>query len=239
MSDFFAFPSSIFDSQTATFGQKWAVDFGPVADTLGLITYILLFIVALWGAYCCIVLWRRIGYLSFRNEDEQDAYLNEVERLTGAGQDAELQELCEGDPRGIPMLTMLAQRNRRLSIPRLRTYLIERFQRDILSELDYRMTWVQTIIKAAPMLGLFGTVIGMMGAFGKLSSATEVSPDKLAADIMLALITTACGMTIAIPLILATASITNRIGKLEDLIGSGLTRLLEIFGGKQHTPPSS
>ncbi len=216
------------------FAQKWAVDFGPVADTLGLITYVLLFIVALWGAYCCTVLWRRIAQLSFRDEDEQDIYLDEIEQLVKTGKDDEIQELCEDDPRGIPMLTLLAQKNRRLPISKLRTHLIERFQRDILSDLDYRMTWVQTIIKAAPMLGLFGTVIGMMGAFGKLSSAAEVSPDKLAADIMLALITTACGMTIAIPLILATASITNRIGKLEDLIGAGLARLVEIFGNNEH-----
>lgn len=217
------------------FAQKWAVDFGPVADALGLAIYVLLFIVALWGAYCCIVLWRRITQLRFRSEDEQDAYLDAVEELARNHRDEELRELCEDDPRGIPMLTLLALRNRFLPIPKLRTLLIERFQRDILSDLDYRMTWVQTIIKAAPMLGLFGTVVGMMGAFGKLSAAAEVSPDKLASDIMLALITTACGMTIAIPLILATASITNRIGRLEDLVGSGMTRLIDIFGKK--SPP--
>ncbi len=207
-----------------------AVDFGPVAGVVGNLTYAALLLVAVWGTYCCIILWRRIAELRFSNEDEQDAFLDETEALLSEqnGDDA-VAELCENDPRGVPMLLELALKNKKMPPARLRTFLIERFQRDILADLDYRMTWVQTIIKAAPMLGLFGTVVGMMGAFGKLSAATEVSADKLAGDIMFALVTTAIGMSIAIPLILASAGISVRIGKLEDLVGSGLARILEMF----------
>ena len=49
----------------------------------------------------------------------------------------------------------------------------------------------------------------------------------MAEDISFALITTACGLAIAIPLVLSTASINVRIRKLEDLVGVGMTRLLE------------
>jgi len=91
------------------------------------------------------------------------------------------------------------------------------------------LSWVYTVIKSAPMLGLFGTVLGMMGAFSKLASRENVDPTMLADDISLALITTALGLAIAIPLVLATASINVRIRKLEDLVGSGLTRFLESF----------
>ncbi len=207
-----------------------SIDFGPVADLVGHVTYGALLLVALWGAYCCIVLWRRIAELRFAGEEEQDAFLDEAQTLLreNNGEDA-VAELCEDDPRGVPMLLQLALKNKLMPPARLRTFLIERFQRDILADLDYRVTWVQTIIKAAPMLGLFGTVVGMMGAFGKLSAATEVSADKLAGDIMFALITTAIGMSIAIPLILVSAGISVRIGKLEDLVGSGLARILEMF----------
>ncbi len=213
--------------------QTLGIDFGPVAGFIGTLTYGALVLVALWGAYCCIVLWRRIAELRFANEDEQDAFLDEAQTIL-AKNNAEdsLDDLCDGDPRGVSMLLLLALKNKNLPPQRLRAYLIERFQRDVLADLDYRMTWVQTIIKAAPMLGLFGTVVGMMGAFGKLSAASEVSADKLAGDIMFALITTAIGMSIAIPLILASAGISVRIGKLEDLVGSGLARILEMFERK-------
>lgn len=80
-----------------------------------------------------------------------------------------------------------------------------------------------------PMLGLFGTVVGMMGAFGKLSTAANVSPSDLAQDIRTALETTAIGLTIAIPLVMCMATITNRIRHMQDLVGSGLARFLEAF----------
>ena len=46
---------------------------------------------------------------------------------------------------------------------------------------------------------------------------------------MLALITTACGLAIAIPLVLATANINIQIRKMEDMVSYGLNQFLEIF----------
>jgi biopolymer transport protein ExbB/TolQ len=129
----------------------------------------------------------------------------------------------------MPQLAALAIGNRTVGYTKVRALLADRFQRDFLSDLEFRLSWVYTVIKSAPMVGLLGTVVGMMGAFAKLGSQQDVSPDKLANDIMLALITTACGLTIAIPLVLCTASINVRIRKLEDLVGAGLTRFLETF----------
>lgn len=208
------------------------MDFTPITKSLEFIIYFFLAGVALWGAYCCIVIWRRVAQLRFGGEEEQDRFLDEVARHVDNFKENEMIEYCEDDPRAVSMLSVLAVKNKDLTLPKLKTLLIERFQRDILADLDYRVTWVQTIIKAAPMLGLFGTVVGMMSAFGKLSTASEVSPDKLAADIMFALVTTAIGLSIAIPLVLAMASITNKIGQLEDLVGAGLTRIIDIFGKK-------
>ncbi len=105
----------------------------------------------------------------------------------------------------------------------------------MLAELEHRLSWVNTMIKSAPMAGLYGTVLGMMGAFGQLSSSDKVSPTALAGNIMLALITTALGLTIAIPLIISTNSINLRIRKLEELVGYGLARVLEAV--KQAPPP--
>ena len=113
---------------------------------------------------------------------------------------------------------------------KVRQLVLDRFQRDVLSDLEYRLSWVYTVIKSAPMVGLLGTVIGMMGAFGKLAA---LEPDKhgvgLAQNIMLALITTACGLAIAIPLVMCANGINVQIRKLEELIASGLTQFLEMY----------
>ncbi|MGL6196683.1 MAG: MotA/TolQ/ExbB proton channel family protein [Thermoguttaceae bacterium] len=208
-----------------------------VLNYLGIFIYVLLGVVAFWGAYSVIILWRRISQLSFKNEAEQVEFLEAVQQYVTSDRTDELEKLCEYDPRAVAQMVVVAIRYKnthkeKIQAEKLRDLFVERFQRDVSAELDYRGSWVQTIIKAAPMLGLYGTVVGMMGAFGKLSAVSQVSPDKLASDISVALITTACGLTIAIPLILATASTNNRISKLEDLTSSGINRLIEIFCSK-------
>lgn len=202
-------------------------DFAPIAYYTGILTYLALAGIALWGAYCVFFLMRRISQLRFDTEAEQEAFLDMAEALAKSGKFDELDETCEGDPRAVVQLAKLAINKRKLSKEKIRDLLLQRYERDVASELEYRNTWIQTVIKTAPMLGLFGTVIGMMGAFSKLSSQTQVSADKLASDIMLALITTACGLAIAIPLVLAMASVIVRITQLEEYVYSAINRLTE------------
>jgi biopolymer transport protein ExbB/TolQ len=106
---------------------------------------------------------------------------------------------------------------------------LDRFQRDVLSDLEHRISWINTVVKTEPMLGLLGTVMGMVQAFGKLGGNESVKAQDLANDISFALYTTAIGLVIAIPLIICISSINVRIRKMEDLVGAGLTRFFEIF----------
>lgn len=70
--------------------------------------------------------------------------------------------------------------------------------------LERRMALLSTIAKAAPMLGLFGTVQGMIGAFDQIASAQQgVNPKDLAHNIAIALNTTFGGLAIAIPIVFA------------------------------------
>jgi biopolymer transport protein ExbB/TolQ len=56
-----------------------------------------------------------------------------------------------------------------------------------------------------------------------------IDATQLAQDIQFALITTACGLAIAIPLVLCTSYINVQIHKMEDLVSYGLNQFLEIF----------
>jgi len=205
------------------------LDLTSVTYYLGNADYAALALVAVWGAFCVVMVLRRIAQTRFRSEAAQEEFLSRVEEMLQRQEFDRVIAECENDGRALPQLVRLAALNRRLGLQRLRTMLVERFQRDVLGDLDYRLSWIYTVIKSAPMLGLFGTVLGMMGAFAKLSGGEKVDPTQLADDISLALVTTAVGLAIAIPLVLCTASVTTRIRQLEDLVGSGLTRLLEIL----------
>jgi biopolymer transport protein ExbB len=74
-------------------------------------------------------------------------------------------------------------------------------------------------------------VLGMIAAFAKIASAnrTGVDPSKLATDISFALITTAVGLMIAIPLVMCMASMQVRIGRLTDAVQHQLGRFLDEF----------
>ena len=152
-----------------------------------------------------------------------------MESLISRREFQQSQDALLGDLRALPQLTLLALEHRDLGYHRLKQLVVDRFQRDVLADMEHRLSWVQTVIKAAPMVGLLGTVIGMMGAFAKLSGGENVRPELLAEDISVALITTAAGLAIAIPLVLCTASINVRIRKMEDLVSSGLGRFFDVY----------
>lgn len=79
------------------------------------------------------------------------------------------------------------------------------------------MTWVNYIslvAQAAPMLGLLGTVIGMVGAFSTLATQGAGDPSALAGDISVALLTTMWGLITAIPSLIAYFFFKNRLNNL-------------------------
>ena len=200
-----------------------------VFEILGFIIYVFMFCIALWGAFNVIMVFIRVRQKQFDREDQQTEFLEAIEEPLGRGDYDSAVEVCDGDRRAMCQLSQLALENRRLSFAKVKQLIADRFQRDILQDLEHRLSWVITVIKAAPMIGLLGTVLGMMGAFGKLAGSESVEAQALANDIMFALITTACGLAIAIPLVLAVAFINIRIKKMEDLVGYGINQFLEIF----------
>jgi biopolymer transport protein ExbB/TolQ len=200
-----------------------------LTNIVGNTIYVALAIVAAWGLYCVLVAAMRVRQKRFATETEQEAWLQQVRPLLEMRDYAQVQASVAGDIRALPKLVELAVENRDLDAPRLRKMVVEHFQREVLSDLDHRLSSVNTVIKCAPMLGLLGTVIGMMGAFAQLAAAENVRPDQLAENISLALITTALGLSIAIPLLIGINSINIRISKLEELVESGLRAFFDIF----------
>ena len=175
------------------------------------------------------MVWRRVSHTRFADEADQEDFLSELEQYLGTHRFEEAQELCDGDRRALPQLALFATENRGIGFAKLRRRIAERFQQDVMADIEHRLSWVSTVIKSAPMIGLLGTVMGMMGAFAKLAGSEQVEATQMAKDIQFALITTACGLAIAVPLVLATASINIRIRKMEDLVGIGLGRLFETL----------
>ena len=67
-------------------------------------------------------------------------------------------------------------------------------------DIEKGLSWLGLIATIAPLLGLTGTVTGMIKAFMVIANSTSVSPSMLAGGIWEALITTAAGLLVAIPI---------------------------------------
>jgi biopolymer transport protein ExbB len=83
----------------------------------------------------------------------------------------------------------------------VRNGMADKIELEIVPDLNFLLPWILVLAKLSPMVGLLGTVWGMINAFGKIAGAVKVDPSSLAGDIGMALFTTAEGLLIAIPLI--------------------------------------
>lgn len=96
-----------------------------------------------------------------------------------------------------------------------------------LSALSRRMRLLEVVVQGAPMLGLLGTVIGMIDAFSTLAASDgTVDPTLLAGGIWTALTTTAAGLTIALITYFAASWFEGRIDNerraMETLISAAI-----------------
>lgn len=194
--------------------------------------YFFLAAVALLGAFMVILIMRRIAQKRFSSAAQARDFFDEIfDHLDRRDYDAVIAK-CDSSPywsKAAPQLIQLAVENRGLPGGKLRRLVAERFERDVLADLEYRTSWVGTAVKTAPMLGLLGTVLGMIAAFGKIAgaSAQGVKPAQLASDISFALWTTAIGLFIAVPLVVAGNALTVRIAKLQDSVQEHLGDFLD------------
>lgn len=196
---------------------------------LGDCCYAFLALNFLWGLYCVIVIWRRVRQLRFRNAQAEMTFIGQLEQHLKARDYASATAFCDYDFRALPRLTLMMIENRKLKYPQLRQLVAELLQRDILADLEFRVSWIATVIKSGPLLGLFGTVLGMMAAFGRIGTGEKVQSYQIADEISIALICTAMGLGTAIPFGYILASMNIRLRILQESLESGLTRVLECF----------
>ncbi len=82
---------------------------------------------------------------------------------------------------------------------------------EAITSLERRLTWLATIAATSPFVGLFGTVIGVVDAFHGLGTPGAATLRAVAPGISEALITTAAGLFVAIPAVVAYNQFTARI----------------------------
>ncbi len=113
---------------------------------------------------------------------------------------------------------------------RMRTALVESLQEQAMGLLR-KIEWANIIGNVSPMVGLFGTVLGIIKMFNAIAMAGgEPQPSQLAGGISLALVTTFWGLMIAIPALTIHGTFQNRIEMLVSEAAVEAEKLLPQMG---------
>ncbi len=109
---------------------------------------------------------------------------------------------------------------------------IEEAGRSVAQELDRFLTTLGTIATAAPLLGLFGTLIGMIEIFGS-QSPTGSNPQQLAHGISIALYNAAFGIAIAIPALIFYRHFRNKVDTYVVEMELQASKLVDLLHGER------
>jgi biopolymer transport protein ExbB len=108
---------------------------------------------------------------------------------------------------------------------------IEEAGRQVVHELERFLNALGTIASIAPLLGLLGTVVGMIQAFNAIVDQGVGDPAVLAGGISIALITTAAGLTVAIPSLIFHRYFERLVDEYVVYMEAEALKLIDILHG--------
>ncbi|MFO8153377.1 MotA/TolQ/ExbB proton channel family protein [Thioalkalivibrio sp.] len=154
------------------------------------------------------------------------------EQVRGGGPDADmqLQRLRARSPLGRVLAAGLAAQDRSREVMK---ETIEETGRRVAYELERFLNTLGTIAMITPLLGLLGTVVGMIEVFTVITDVGVGSPRDLAGGISQALVTTAAGIGVAIPTLIFHRYFRGRVDELVLEMEMEAVKLVEVIHGER------
>jgi biopolymer transport protein ExbB len=207
------------------------LDVTKIIDAFGYVIYVALAVLAVWGVYNAIMLYRNLAKKGLSN-DEAAELVGQVRDLAHKGNYEGAAAVCQGPPHwhtALAQLMAVALRNRDKGLAKVKQLLVMEFHTEVIAGMENRLASISTIVRMGPLLGLLGTVASMIGAFGRIGGSEKVNPNALAADISLALWATGSGLLIATPMMIVGNDIHAKLRHLRDRTERQLQDFLEIL----------
>ncbi len=152
--------------------------------------------------------WEKVGHLNVRR----------------------IHDLRTGSPLGRLLATGLVNRKHEREVMKES---IEEVGRQVIHELEKFLNTLGTIAQITPLLGLLGTVIGMIKVFAVITTQGVGDPSVLAEGISEALITTAAGLTVAIPTLMFYRYFRGRVDELVLTMEQESLKMVEVMHGER------
>jgi biopolymer transport protein ExbB len=201
-----------------------------IIEKFGNVVYCALGLLAVWGVYNAIMLYRGIAKKSVLGGAEP--LIRQTRELIKANNYQGAIAVCQNPPywhTALAQLMAVALQYRDKGIAKVKQVLVMEFHTEVIAGMENRLASISTIVRMGPLLGLLGTVASMIGAFGRIGGAQKVSPNVLAQDISLALWATGAGLLIATPMMIVGNDIHARLRRLRDQTERQLQDFIEVL----------
>jgi biopolymer transport protein ExbB len=207
------------------FKEKLPVDWKHIAAANG--PFFLGVFAILFLASFLLIFWRWL--LNRSAKTDLADFLHRLKEDLTAGRREDAIAMCEEETGAVAKVFRTALETSPQGKVATRNAMIDKIELEIIPDLNFLLPWILVLAKLAPMIGLLGTVWGMIGAFDEIALAVKPEPDALAGDIGMALFTTAEGLMIAIPLIFAYTMFRERVNRFEVDLQRAAQAAMRIF----------
>ena len=190
----------------------WQVDVihrgGPVMVAIGMCSI-----------FSMTLIFERLYYFLIQHHGtDVDAHFEQLRTAVEAHQWKEAESLC-AEWKGPVSRVVLAGLHAREGTPQEIDEAMEEAAHEEMPSVEHGLRWLSTLAQVATLLGLLGTVTGLVKVFQVIQTKTvtgnPVSPGDLAGGVWEALITTVAGLVVAIPTILAYNYLASRAAEVQ------------------------
>lgn len=184
----------------------------------------------------------RFYFLFFKHNINAHAFMAQIQKFVMANEIDRAIRLCNAAPtKALPHIVKagLARADRsELEIQNA----VEEAQLEVVPQIMRRTSMLPQIANVATLIGLLGTIFGLIQAFGSLSDPTVAGPNRdalLSELIVMAMNTTAFGLIVAIPCLLAYLFLSGMTKKIVDEIDQHSVRLENLLMSRGRGPLTS
>jgi biopolymer transport protein ExbB len=202
--------------------------------------FMFMWIIAIVGAFGIAVAIERIYFIMVRSNVNAIKFMTEIRKdVAGNNLDRAI-KLCEsGKEKALPyvVLTALKRANASSELDfRAIQNAVDEATLEVIPKLQERTPYLSMIANVATLIGLMGTIFGLILSFDAVSSDAIAEADKtkyLAQGISAAMNTTIFGLAVAIPTLIVYTLINSKTQKIIDEMDEHLVKLINLITGNR------
>ena len=180
--------------------------------------------------FAMAIAFERLFFVVFRANINATAFMAQIQKLIMANNIDRAIKLCNAEPHAMLPKVVKAGLTRANRTEKELENAIQEVTLEIAPIVNKRTAYLGMLANVATLVGLLGTIMGLIQAFTAVANANPAEKaDLLSASISVAMNTTAFGLMVAIPLLIIHAILTSKTGDIVDSLEMATVKALNVF----------